>query len=71
MTPKKPLPEIGRRLGRAVAKATGLTMVRSAILRAEHDDVIEITVTFLASTEQMTVIGQELAASQQAPEAKA
>lgn len=46
-------------------------MVRSAILRAEHDDVIEITVTFLASTEQMTVIGQELAASQQAPEAKA
>lgn len=60
MSDMKSPPNIGRIVCRAVARATGLQNIREASVSAPFDDVTLVTVTFIATDEQMRVIGASL-----------
>lgn len=51
----------------AVSKALGLPFVRSAAIGDSFNDTTEITITMLATKEQMGEIGKYLAAGNQKP----
>lgn len=58
MEAKKSPPSLGYATLGAIGHAMGITGLRSATVRADHDDVTEWTVTFIPSADQVQAFGQ-------------
>jgi len=54
-------PIVGRQLCRAVAQATGLQRIRDVSMSANYQGVVVMNVQFVATEEQVRVIGEVMA----------